>query len=194
MQLFRVTSLLTTNNQTISTINSPQVILVNENDEPVGTMEKLEAHQKGILHRAFSIFIFNSKGEMLLQKRALKKYHSPGLWSNACCSHPYPDEETKVAALRRLQEELGFTSPLEKAFDFVYKISFENGLTENEFDHVFIGKFDGEVKADPEEIAEYTFRSMEEIRKDLLEKRGSYTAWFCVAFPKIEEWLEKDRQ
>jgi len=156
-------------------------------------MEKLEAHQKGTLHRAFSIFIFNSKGEMLLQKRALKKYHSPGLWSNACCSHPYPEEETKVAALRRLHEELGFTSPLEKAFDFVYKISFENGLTENEFDHVFIGKFDGEIQADPEEIADYTFRPMEEIRRDLLEKRGSYTTWFQIAFPKVEEWLERNR-
>ena len=179
------------NQKTISTINSPHVILVNENDEPVGTMEKLDAHQKGILHRAFSIFIFNSQGEMLLQKRAAKKYHSAGLWSNACCSHPYPGEEVESAALRRLREEMGFTSPLEKAFDFIYKISFENGLTENEFDHVFVGTFDGEIKANPEEISDYTYRSMAQIRQDLLERRGSYTAWFCIAFPKIEAWLDE---
>jgi len=172
----------------------PQVILVNENDEPVGTMEKLAAHQEGILHRAFSIFIFNSKGEMLLQKRAAKKYHSAGLWSNACCSHPYPGEEVKFAALRRLQEEMGFTSPLEKAFDFVYKISFENGLTENEFDHVFVGTFDGEITANLEEIADYTYRSMAEVKQDLLDKPAKYTAWFRIAFPKVEEWLENKRQ
>jgi isopentenyl-diphosphate Delta-isomerase len=170
------------------------VILVNQNDEPVGTMKKLEAHQKGILHRAFSIFILNSKGEMLLQKRALKKYHSPGLWSNACCSHPYPGEEVKRGALRRLREELGFTSPLEKAFDFIYKISFENGLTEHEFDHVFVGIFDGEIKANPEEVADYTYRSMEEIKQDLAQKPDRYTAWFCIAFPKVEEWLARNGQ
>lgn len=182
------------NNQTISTINSPHVILVNENDEPLGTMEKLKAHQKGILHRAFSIFIFNSQGEMLLQKRALTKYHSPGLWSNACCSHPFPGEELKLAALRRLQEEMGFSSSLEKAFDFVYKISFENGLTENEFDHVFVGTFDGEIKANPEEISDYTYRSMEQIRQDLIDKPAGYTAWFRIAFPKVEEWLAEHRE
>jgi isopentenyl-diphosphate Delta-isomerase len=170
------------------------VILVNQKDEPVGTMEKLEAHQKGILHRAFSIFIFNSKGEMLLQKRALKKYHSPGLWSNACCSHPYPDEEVKPGALRRLREEMGFTATLEKAFDFMYKISFENGLTEHEFDHVFVGTFDGEIKANPEEVADYTYRSMEEIKQDVKQKPDRYTGWFCIAFPKVEEWLVKSRQ
>jgi isopentenyl-diphosphate delta-isomerase len=157
-------------------------------------MEKLEAHQKGVLHRAFSIFIFNSKGEMLLQKRALRKYHSPGLWSNACCSHPFPGEEIQVAALRRLQEEMGFTSPIEEAFDFSYNISFENGLTENEIDHVFVGKYDGELSANPEEIVDYTYRSMEEIRQDLLERPAIYTAWFRIAFPKIEEWLASRRQ
>jgi isopentenyl-diphosphate Delta-isomerase len=186
------------NNQTTNKFqllnNLPHVILVNENDEPLGTMEKLDAHQKGILHRAFSIFIFNSKGEMLLQKRALKKYHSPGLWSNACCSHPYPDEEVKLAALRRLREEMGFTSPLEKAFDFLYKISFENGLTEHEFDHAFVGTFDGDIKANPEEVADYTYRSMAEIRQDLVDKPGRYTAWFRIAFPKVEEWLARGSQ
>jgi isopentenyl-diphosphate delta-isomerase len=172
----------------------PQVILVNENDEQIGTMEKLEAHQKGVLHRAFSIFIFNSKGEMLLQKRAMKKYHSPGLWSNACCSHPQPNEEVNVAAIRRLEEEMGFNTPLEKAFDFVYFTSFENGLAENEFDHVFIGKFDGAIKANREEVSEYTFRSMTQIAQDLFDGPTRYTAWFRIVFPKVEEWLRSNRQ
>src|ERR1700712_4649445 len=113
------------------------VILVNELDEPTGKMEKMEAHRKALLHRAFSVFIFNAKGEMLLQRRSSHKYHSAGLWTNACCSHPFPGEDVKDAALRRLQEELGFTTPLEKAFDFIYKAAFDNGLTEYEFDHVF---------------------------------------------------------
>src|SRR6516164_10337979 len=115
-----------------------EVILVNEQDEPIGTMGKMEAHKKALLHRAFSVFIFNSKGEMLLQQRARDKYHSGGLWTNACCSHPKPGEEVQLAASRRLNEELGFNTPLTKIFDFIYQSSFENGLTEFEFDHVFI--------------------------------------------------------
>src|ERR1700744_2758864 len=116
-----------------------EVILVDEADVQLGTMEKIEAHRKALLHRAFSVFIFNSKGEMLLQQRAAEKYHSPGLWTNACCSHPRPGEETQAAAMRRLMEELGFTLELEKIFDFTYRSEFENGLTEFEFDHVFVG-------------------------------------------------------
>src|ERR1700754_1322335 len=116
-----------------------EVILVNENDIPVGTMEKMEAHRKALLHRAFSVFIFNSKGEMLLQQRADKKYHSGGLWTNACCSHPKPGEEIETAASRRLREELGFGTGLRKVFDFIYQSPFDNGLTEFEFDHVFFG-------------------------------------------------------
>lgn len=165
-----------------------QVILIDENDNQVGTMGKIEAHKKGVLHRAFSIFIFNSKGEMLLQKRAAKKYHSAGLWSNACCSHPYPGEETRLAAQRRLKEELGFTTSLEKIFDFVYKISFENGLTENEFDHVFVGTYEGKINPSPEEVSECGFQSMEEIKYQLAQKPEQYTHWFQVAFPKIEDW------
>ena len=115
------------------------VILVDEHDVQTGTMEKMEVHQKALLHRAFSIFIFNEKGEMLLQKRADRKYHSAGLWTNACCSHPKPGEETLAAAEIRLQEEMGFNTELKKAFDFIYKAPFDNGLTEYEFDHVFIG-------------------------------------------------------
>ena len=152
-------------------------------------MEKMEVHRKGVLHRAFSVFIFNSKGEMLLQRRALNKYHSAGLWSNACCSHPFPGEEIEFAALRRLNEEMGFTTRLKKAFDFVYRISFENGLTENEFDHVFVGKYDEGIKPNYEEVLDYTFRSVEAIKRDLAEKPESYTAWFHIAFPKMEDWL-----
>src|ERR1044072_1062769 len=121
-----------------------EVILVNERDEATGIMEKMEAHQKGVLHRAFSVFIFNNKNEMLLQQRAIKKYHSGGLWTKACCSHPRPGETKSDAALRRLYEELGFTTSIEKIFDFTYKASFENGLTENEFDHVFAGIYNGD--------------------------------------------------
>src|SRR6188768_1448075 len=121
------------------------IILVDEQDRPTGTMGKMEVHEKALLHRAFSVFIFNDCGEMLLQQRAVKKYHSAGLWTNACCSHPRPGEDTLLAAQKRLQEELGFTTSLEKAFAFIYKASFENGLTEYEFDHVFTGVYNREV-------------------------------------------------
>jgi isopentenyl-diphosphate Delta-isomerase len=171
-----------------------EVILVNEKDEQVGVLEKLQAHQKGLLHRAFSVFIFNSKGEMLLQQRAKNKYHSGGLWSNACCGHPYPDEEIVSAAARRLHEEMGFTTSLVRAFDFTYKISFENGLIENEFDHVFVGHYDGEIQANPDEVSDYSFKSMIDIRRDLLDTSMKYTAWFRIAFPRVEEWLKMVEQ
>ncbi|HEV8286817.1 MAG TPA: isopentenyl-diphosphate Delta-isomerase [Chitinophagaceae bacterium] len=172
-------------------MKSQQVILVDENDNALGSMEKMEAHLKGLRHRAFSIFIFNPAGEMLLQKRASKKYHSAGLWSNACCSHPYPGEETKLAALRRLNEELGFNTPLEKIFDFIYQASFENGLVENEFDHVFVGEYEGDIKINSEEVSDYSFKSMKEIKQDLFNVPERYTAWFHIAFPKIEASWKK---
>src|SRR5215470_11031187 len=125
-----------------------EIILVDEKDRSIGVMEKLEAHRKGLLHRAFSVFIFNSKGEMLLQQRSDEKYHSGGLWTNACCSHPAPGEDINTAAIRRLNEELGFTTSLTKIFDFIYQSSFENGLTEHEFDHVFIGLHDEPIHPD----------------------------------------------
>ena len=121
-----------------------KLILVDENDLPLGTAEKMEAHEKGLLHRAFSVFIFNAQGKMLLQQRAINKYHSGGLWTNACCSHPYFEEETLVAAEKRLQEEMGFVSELKELFSFIYKAPFENGLTEHELDHVMIGYFNEE--------------------------------------------------
>lgn len=165
-----------------------EVILVNENDEPIGTMEKMEAHEKGLLHRAFSVFIFNSAGEMLLQQRAAVKYHSAGLWTNACCSHPRPGEETEAAALRRLKEELGFRTEIQKVFDFSYKASFENGLTEHEFDHVFIGHYDQAFTPNPEEVQDFSFRPVERIRESLVSEPAAYTAWFHIAFPRIYSW------
>jgi isopentenyl-diphosphate Delta-isomerase len=166
-----------------------QVILVNSDDEAIGVMDKMEAHEKGLLHRAFSIFIFNSNGEMLLQQRALEKYHSAGLWTNACCSHPMPGEATPDAAHRRLMEEMGFETALEETFSFIYKTSFENGLTEHEVDHVFIGHYDNDIFTNPEEVAGYAFHPMDFIRQSIAEKPHLYTSWFKIAFPKLETYL-----
>ena len=170
-----------------------EVILVNEQDEPIGTMEKMEAHKKALLHRAFSVFIFNSKGEMLLQQRATNKYHSGGLWTNACCSHPKPGEDIRLAASRRLKEELGFTTTLTKIFDFIYQSSFENGLTEFEFDHVFIGTYDERISPDQNEVNDYCFKPVEQIQLSLLSHPGKYTGWFHIAFPKVEKWLQENK-
>jgi isopentenyl-diphosphate delta-isomerase len=166
-----------------------EVILVNERDEQVGTMEKMEAHRKANLHRAFSIFIFNAKGEMLIQRRALNKYHSGGLWTNACCSHPMPGEETSDAARRRLREELGFETPLHEAFSFTYQAEFDNGLTEYEFDHVFIGHYDGTIFANPEEVSDYTYKTVDEIRHTMSSHPHKYTEWFKIALPRLEEYM-----
>jgi len=165
-----------------------QVILVNEHDQEFGLMEKMEAHEKALLHRAFSVFIFNKKGEMLLQQRAFAKYHSGGLWTNACCSHPRPDEATITAATRRLKEEMGFVTEIHKVFDFTYHVSFENGLTEYEFDHVFVGTYNGAIQANANEVADFEYRSMEAIRRELASGNDHYTAWFHIAFPKVYEW------
>lgn len=167
-----------------------EVILVNEFDEPIGSMEKMEAHEKALLHRAFSVFLFNKKGEMLLQKRAATKYHSPSLWTNACCSHPMPGEITEQAALRRLEEELGFITSLKKAFHFTYMADFDNGLTEHEFDHVFVGEYEGDMQLNPEEVSEVCYRSMADIRADIDRNPDNYTAWFIIAFPIMEKWQD----
>jgi isopentenyl-diphosphate delta-isomerase len=165
-----------------------QVILVDAQDNAQGVMEKMEAHTNAVLHRAFSIFIFNEKGDMLLQQRAMNKYHSGGLWTNSCCSHPRPGEETAAAAARRLQEEMGFQTPLEKVFDFIYRAEFENGLTEHEFDHVFVGYYDGEIQPDPKEVNSFVYRPMEEIVLLIKNQPEIFTAWFHIAFPKIYDW------
>lgn len=166
-----------------------EVILVNENDEAVGAMEKIAAHRKAMLHRAFSVFIFNRKGEMLLQQRASNKYHSPNLWTNACCSHPMPGEETIDAAHRRLMEEMGFDTVLEHAFSFIYKTPFDNGLTEHELDHVFIGHYDGTINPDETEVRDFTFMKMEAIKQSMDNHNHKYTSWFTIAFPKLEEHM-----
>jgi isopentenyl-diphosphate Delta-isomerase len=165
------------------------VILVDELDRPVGTMEKMQVHERALLHRAFSVFILNSKGEMLLQQRANSKYHSAGLWTNACCSHPPPGIGTLASAKKRLQEEMGFYTELEKAFDFIYRTPFENGLTEHEFDHVFVGRYDGEIFPDPGEVSSFCYRKLPDIKRSLATHPADYTAWFKIAFPKVEAYL-----
>lgn len=151
-------------------------------------MDKMEVHQKGLLHRAFSVFIFNTKGELLLQQRAAKKYHSGGLWTNACCSHPLPGEDVKASAEKRLQEEMGFSIPLTKAFSFVYKTEFENGLTEHEYDHVFTGVYESDITPDPEEVQDYCYMTEEAISESIASHPQKYTSWFKIAFPKMQEY------
>ncbi|MCX6814094.1 MAG: isopentenyl-diphosphate Delta-isomerase [Candidatus Aenigmarchaeota archaeon] len=162
-----------------------EIILVDEKDREVGREEKIAVHKQGKLHRAFSIFVFNSKGEMLIQKRAKGKYHSGDLWTNTCCSHPRAGENIEEAVHRRLKEEAGFDCPLKEAFSFIYKVKFDNGLMENELDHVFIGKFDGKPKFNPEEAQEWKWISQEELKKDVQKNSEKYTYWFRVALDRV---------
>ena len=148
-----------------------EVVLVDKHDREIGLMEKIEAHEKALLHRAFSVFIFNENGEMLLQQRAFTKYHSGGLWTNACCSHPRQNEEVMKAAQRRLLEEMGFTTELKKAFSFTYKAAFDNGLTEHEFDHVFIGTYNGVINFNKDEVHQYKYVSIAQIENMLAPSR-----------------------
>ncbi|MEJ7737977.1 MAG: isopentenyl-diphosphate Delta-isomerase [Chitinophagaceae bacterium] len=165
-----------------------EVVLVNERDEEIGTMEKMAAHRYAHLHRAFSVFIFNSRGEMLLQQRSREKYHSGGLWTNACCSHPLPGEDILEAAGRRLMEEMGFKTRLKKIFHFTYKSEFDNGLTEYEFDHVFTGVYEGMIRPDRSELQNYRYLDLESINAGLEDDPGAYTAWFHIAFPLVAKW------
>lgn len=160
-----------------------KLILVDRRDRQVGTMEKLEAHRKGRLHRCFSIFLMNGKGQTLLQRRALSKYHSGGLWSNSCCGHPRPGEHTVKAAERRLREEFGIACSLKKIHHFLYWTKFKNGLTEHEFDHVLAGYFDGIPQPDPKEILEWKWMSLNELQTDIASSPESYTYWVkaCLA-------------
>lgn len=174
------------------TIHEQMLVLVNEQDEPVGLMEKMAVHRKALLHRAFSVFLFNSAGQMLLQRRALEKYHSGGLWTNTCCSHPYPDESPVQAATRRMKEELGFETVVEPAFHFIYKAALDNELTEHEFDHVMVGTYDGQVFPNKEEVVDYRYMSMADLRDSLDDEPQQYTAWFKIAFPLLEAYLEKN--
>jgi isopentenyl-diphosphate delta-isomerase len=162
-----------------------KVILVDENDHAIGTMEKQEAHEKAKLHRAFSVFVFNSRGEFLLQRRALNKYHSPGLWTNTCCSHPRPGEKTEDAAIRRLREEMGLEVPLHYKTSFIYKAAFSNNLTEHEFDHVYTGTSDAEPTINHEEVDSYKWVTMDDIKKEISASPDQFTVWFKIAMEKL---------
>ena len=162
------------------------MILVDKNDVQKGTMEKMEAHKQGLLHRAFSVFIFNSNGEFLLQQRAPGKYHNGGLWTNTCCSHPFPGEDILNAAYRRLSEEMGFSTKLTPAFNFIYNATFDNGLTEHEFDHVFTGIYDGEIRVDKTEVSDFCYKKLKDITDSVQTHPQKYTEWFKIALPQIK--------
>jgi len=157
-----------------------QVILVDEQDKATGSMEKLQAHVEGRLHRAISVFIFNSRNELLLQQRADGKYHSPLLWTNTCCSHPRPGEDVNAAAHRRLQEEMGLSCALKETFSFIYKADMGNGLTEYEYDHVFTGITDDEAMPDDTEVAAWKYMQAAKIKRELAETPEKYTPWFHI--------------
>ena|ERR1700741_303635 len=161
------------------------VILVDKNDNDIGVMEKLQAHQEGLLHRAFSIFIFNDKEQLLLQKRALDKYHSAGLWTNTCCSHPRPNETIKDAANRRLFEEMGMSCDLTIKTSFIYKADFENGLTEHELDYVLLGKSSSEPNINSEEVSAYKWQTIGSLKVDIKNRPEEFTSWFKIALEKL---------
>jgi isopentenyl-diphosphate Delta-isomerase len=161
------------------------VVLVDENDNELGFAEKLEAHQKALLHRAFSVFVFNDKNQLLLQQRASHKYHSANLWTNTCCSHPRRNEDVSDAAKRRLREEMGMELDLEKKFDFVYKTAFDNDLTEYEFDHVFVGRTNTDPIINREEVKNFKWKTIEEVKTDMLLFPNSFTSWFKIAIMKF---------
>jgi len=167
------------------------VILVDEKDNQVGLMPKLEAHQKGLLHRAFSVFIFNSDYKLLLQKRASSKYHSGGLWTNTCCSHPRDGENIIDAANRRLNEEMGIKTSLRKVFDFIYTAELDNNLIENEFDHVLYGVYDIDPILNKEEAEDFKWIDMETLKNDIENNTDQYTVWFKIAFDYFYNYLKK---
>lgn len=158
------------------------VLLVNEHDEVVGEMEKLEAHQKGLLHRAFSILIYNGKGELLLQQRSLNKYHSAGLWTNTCCSHPCKNESVLEAGNRRLKEEMGFSCTLHHSFHFIYQTPLDSGLIEHELDHVLFGIYSGNIEPNPQEVMAYKWMSMNDIEQAISATPEQFTVWFQLLF------------
>jgi len=168
-----------------------KIILVDKDDRQVGTGEKMAVHREGKLHRAFSIFVFNSKGELMLQRRAKSKYHSGGLWTNTVCSHPREGEGLEEAAHRRLKEEMGFDCPLEEAFSFIYRVAFKNGLTENELDHVFVGRYDGEPVPDPQEADGWKWIPLEELKKDIVKNPEKYTYWLRLALDRLVSHMDR---
>ncbi len=171
-------------------MSNNQVILVDKHDQELGVMEKMAAHQQGKMHRAFSIFVFNQANELLLQKRAIQKYHSGGLWTNTCCSHPQPFETVQESAERRLFEEMGIQVSLKFAFKFQYETQFENQLIENELDHVYLGFSDTSPSPDPDEVATWEYQNMDSIERDLDLHPEKYTSWFRICFPRLITYLK----
>ena len=170
-----------------------QVILVNSDDEPIGLMNKLEAHEKAVLHRAFSVFVLNSKNEIMLQQRAHHKYHSPLLWTNTCCSHQRNGETNVEAGTRRLNEEMGFVTELKELFHFIYKAPFDNGLTEHELDHVMIGYYNEEPKINPEEVEHWKWMCIEGVKVDMKDNPDLYTVWFKIIFDQFYHYIEEHK-
>ncbi len=166
------------------------VILVDEQDKQIGLMPKMEAHEKAVLHRAFSVFIFNENNEVMLQQRALHKYHSPGLWTNTCCSHQREGENNIEAGKRRLLEEMGFVVPLKETISFIYKAPFDNGLTEHELDHVLVGNYEGEPIINKDEVASWKWMPLEDVKSDIKQHPELYTAWFKIIFERFYSYLE----
>lgn len=166
------------------------VILVNEKDEQIGLMPKLEAHEKAALHRAFSVFVLNNKNELMLQQRAKHKYHSPLLWTNTCCSHQREGETNVEAGVRRLREEMGFETKLTELFHFIYKAPFDNGLTEHELDHVMIGRYEENPVINKEEVEDWKWESIEAVKADIAANTDNYTVWFRIIFEKFYHFLE----
>ena len=174
-------------------MNEEQVILVDFNDLEIGAMDKLQAHKKGLLHRAFSIFIFNSKGELLLQKRNKNKYHSGGLWTNTCCSHPRPGEKVQNAAVRRLKEEMGMDTVLYPAFSFQYRAELDQSLIENELDHVFIGYSNELPILNSEEAEGFCYLSPEVLSLGIQNHPEDYTAWLKICFEEVMNNIYKTK-
>ena len=174
-------------------ITEEQVILVNEKDEPIGLMPKLQAHEEALLHRAFSVFILNDKNEIMLQQRAVGKYHSPLLWTNTCCSHQRNGESNISAGKRRLFEEMGFSVELKELFSFIYKAPFDNGLTEHEFDHVMVGYFNEDPSINKEEVESWKWMSIEAVRQDMQQHPEVYTEWFKIIFDKFYHHIEAQK-
>ena len=171
-----------------------KVILVNTKDEKIGTMPKMEAHEKALLHRAFSVFILNDKGEMMLQQRAAHKYHSPLLWTNTCCSHQRDGEDNISAGKRRLKEEMGFVTELKELFSFIYKAPFDNGLTEHELDHVMIGYYNTEPLINPEEVESWKWMTPQEVKEDIALHPEDYTVWFRIIFEKFYDHVNGQKR
>jgi len=174
-------------------MSEEHVILVNEKDQEIGLMPKLEAHQKAVLHRAFSVFIFNSENELMLQQRASNKYHSPNLWTNTCCSHQRSGESNIQAGTRRLYEEMGFTTSLKEITSFIYKAPFDNGLTEHELDHIMVGYYNEDPVINSDEVEDWKWMKIEDVKKDISLNPDLYTAWFKIIFKNFYNHLNNSK-